>query len=105
MSPEQERDDPETEALVGRLRAMPLVQPRFELRARVLDAAPPSLRQVFGWVAALAASIILSCILLPPYRAETPTAIRIGQVVLKVPVARSPWEAFRNRYEHLKRGC
>ncbi len=90
---------------MARLRAVSLVPPRPELRARVLDAAPPPLRQVLGWVAVLAASIILSCILLPPFRAETPTEIQVGQVVLKGPVTTSPWDVFRSRYQNLKRGC
>ena len=105
MNRDQERDDREVEDLVARLRAVTLVQPRPLLRARVLASAPPPLRQVLGWVAVLAASIILSCILIPPFRAETPMQIQVGQFVLKGPVTTSPWNAFRSRYQNSERGC
>ena len=104
MNREQERDDQETEGLVARLRAVPLVQLRSELRARVFDRAPPPLSHVLGWGAALAA-IVLFCVLLPPFRAETPTRIQVGEVVLKGPVTTSPWDAFRTRYRKLQQGC
>ncbi len=93
----------ETEDLVARLRALPLVQPRSELRAQVFDRAPPPLRQVLAWGAALAA-IIIFWVLIPPFRAETPTRIQVGEVVLEGPVTTSPSDAFRTRYSKLQPG-
>ena len=104
MNRKQERDGSEVEDLVGRLRAVSLIHPSSGLRTRIFEA-PPSLLHVFGWVAALAASVILCWTLFPPLSAKTPTQIQIGQVVLKAPQTISPRDALRARYQNLKRGC